>query len=84
MKVTKKVIKETFNKISNKSNRNFKYKRCIKNTELVVLFQAYHKEGAVYSNFYGIKLLDYNKNTEIATWHCNSDDIRTIIKYNLK
>ena len=83
MKITKKVIKETFNKISDKSDRNFKYKRCIKNTELVVLFQAYHKEGAVYSNFYGIKLLDYNKNTEIATWHCNSDDIRTIIKYNL-
>ena len=84
MKITKKVLKETFNKISNKGNRNFKYKRCIKNSELVVMFQAYHKENTVYSNFYGIKLLDYNKNTGIATWHCNSEDIRTIIKYNLK
>ena len=83
MKITKKVIKETFNKISDKSDRNFKYKRCIKNSELVVIFQAYHKESTVYSNFYDIKLLDYNKNTEIATWHCSREDIQTIIWYNL-
>ena len=83
MKVTKKVIKETFNKISDKSDRNFKYKRCIKNSELVVMFQAYHKESTVFTNFYGIKLLDYNKNTEIATWHCSREDIQTIIWYNL-
>ena len=83
MKITKKVLKETFNNISDKSNRNYKYKRCIKNSELVVMFEAYHKENSVWNNFYGIKLLDYNKKTEIATWHCNSQDIRNIIKYNL-
>ena len=83
MKITKKVLKETFNNISNKSNRNFKYKRCIKNSELVVMFEAYHKENTVFNNFYGIKLLDYNKKKEIAVWYCNSKDIRNIIKYNL-
>lgn len=82
-KITKKVLKETFNNISNKSDRNFKYKRCIKNSELVVMFQAYHKENTVCNNFYGIKLLDYNKKTEVATWYCNAQDIRNIIKYNL-
>ena len=83
MKITKKVLKETFNNISNKSNRNFKYKRCIKNSELVVIFQAHHKDSIVWNSFYGIKLLDYNKKKERATWYCSSQDIKNIIKYNL-
>ena len=78
-----KDIKETFNAIANKHNRKFKYKRCIKNSEQTVMFQAYHNENTVWTNFFGLKLLDYNKKTSIATWYCNQEDINTINKYNL-
>ena len=81
--MTIKDIKETFNAIANKHNREYKYKRCIKNSEQTVMFQAYHNEKTVWTNFFGIKLLDYNKVTSIATWYCKQEDINTINKYNL-
>tara|TARA_R100000951_G_scaffold107502_1_gene102930 strand:+ start:20 stop:277 length:258 start_codon:yes stop_codon:yes gene_type:complete len=81
--MTKKDIKNTFNAISKKAGRKFKYKRCIKNSKENVLFEAYHYENTVYSNFYGIKLLDYNKRKNMVTWYCRQKDIKNINKYNL-
>jgi hypothetical protein len=81
---TKKEIKQTFNNLSKKANRKFKYKRCIKNSNKTILFEAYHYESSVYNSFYGIKFFDYNKNKNIVTWLCDHNDIRIIKKYNLK
>ena len=80
---TKKQIKDTFNKLSKKSNRNFKYKRCIKNSKETILFEAYNFETIVFNTFYSFKLLDYNKRTEVSTFYCNEKDIKDINKYNL-
>lgn len=80
---TKKQIKDTFNKLAKKSNRNFKYKRCIKNSKETILFEAYNFESIVFNNFYSFKLLDYNKRTEVSTFYCNEKDIQDINKYNL-
>ncbi len=80
---TKKEIKDTFNKLSKKSNRNFKYKRCIKNSKETILFEAYNFETIVFNTFYDFKLLDYNKRTEVSTFYCSHKSIELINKYNL-
>ena len=81
---TKKEIKDTFNKLSKKEGRQFKYKKCIKNSKETILFQAYNFETIVFSNFYDFKLMDYNKRTEVSTFCCNHKDIELINKYNLQ
>ena len=80
---TKKQLKDTFNALSEKSNRNFKYKRCIKNDKNTLLFEAYNFERIVFNTFYSFKLLDYDKITEVSTFYCSHKDIELINKYNL-
>ncbi len=80
---TKKEIKDTFNKLSKKAGRKFKYKRCIQNSKETILFDAYNFESIVFNNFYNFKLLSYNKQTEISTLYCSQKDIKNINKYNL-
>ena len=80
---TKKEIKDTFNKISKKSGRKFKYKRCIQNSKETILFDAYNFESIIFDSFYNFKLLSYNKQTEISTFYCNHKDIELMNKYNL-
>ena len=84
MEVSTKVIKETFNKLSKQHKRKFAYKRCIKNSKKVIMFEAHHKTNYVFVSFYGFKLLTYNKAKEIAVWSCDSNEIELMIKYNLK
>jgi hypothetical protein len=81
--ITKKQLKETFNNLAKKSNRNFKYKRCIKNDKNTLLFEVYNFETIVFSTFYNFKLLDYNKKTQVSTFWCSHKDIELTIKYNL-
>ena len=81
---TKKQIKETFNKLSEKSYRKFKYKRCIINSKETILFEAYNNEIIVFNSFYDFKLLSYNKSTDISVFSCSHKNIEEIIKYNLK
>jgi hypothetical protein len=81
---TKTEIKQTFNALSNKANLKFKYKRCIKNSNSTILFEAYHFEDIIFSSFYGLKFFSYNKSNNKAIWSCTHEDIRIINKYNLK
>lgn len=80
---TKKEIKDTFNKLSKKAGRKFKYKRCIKNSKETILFEAFNFDAIVFNAFYDFKLLNYNKITEVSTFYCNHKDIELINKYNL-
>lgn len=81
--MTIKHIKNTFNSLAKKSDRKFKYKRCIKNSKKTIMFEVYHNEITVFNNFYGIKLLCFHKSKNIAILHCKREDIENINKYNL-
>lgn len=82
--MTKAHIKETFNAIAKKNDRLYKYKRCFQNKNNKIMFEAHHQESHVWTNYYGIKLLSYDKKKEIATWHCDEETINLINKYNLE
>jgi len=82
--MTKAHIKATFNAIAKKNDRLYKYKRCFKNSHDKIMFEAHHKESYVWTNYYGIKLLSYDKKAQIAVWYCDADTINLINKYNLE
>jgi hypothetical protein len=80
---TKKQIKQTFNELSEKSSRKFKYKRCVQNSKERILFEAYNNEIIVFNSFYDFKLLSYNKLTDVSVFSCSHKNIEKINKYNL-
>ena len=81
--MTKKELKNTFNNLSKKAKRNYKYKRCIQITEKKVLFEAVNLENNIWNNFYTFKLLSHNINKNITVYHAKIEDVNLTKKYNL-
>jgi hypothetical protein len=84
MKITKTILKDTFNTLAIQSQRGYKYKRSISCTSKTIIFDVYNEEKTIFSNFYGIKLLSHSTRKKITTFHCDAKEIELIIKYNLK